>query len=113
MGREFNKGIYSVKGEYKTRAHASEVVNLEVVSKYLLTGSYAVPGSKHFLSGRYYETVDPIDIRRGEKSDLNALLDRIRCTVKDILRSHRRISLFITSGLDSYLLYLIFRLETK
>ncbi|MDB3976413.1 asparagine synthase-related protein [Gammaproteobacteria bacterium] len=107
-----SKSIYGLKGTYGPTTDLDKILNKEVVAKYLYTGAYARPGSRHFLKGYQYQDIERFSINRNLRPTLDDVLDAIRLNVKKILTKHNRISLFMTSGLDSYLIYLVMKRET-
>lgn len=90
-----------------------ESINKETISRYLYDGSYARPGTNHFLRDYSYPKVKKFSINRGKITSISDIENRIRANIKNILAKNKNISLLLTSGFDSYLLYLLLKLETK
>lgn len=103
------RSFYEPKLKYDAVVDLEKTIDLGAVSRYLMTGKYAKPGSNHFLAGRRYNEIERLSIKRGPPSSLDGLLNTLRQRVSSILEEHRRVGLFLTSGHDSYLLYLLFK----
>lgn len=103
------RSFYEPKLKYGAVVDLEKTIDFGAVSRYLLTGKYAKPGSNHFLAGRRYSEIERLSIKRDAPSSLDGLLNTLRQRVSSILDEHRRVGLFLTSGHDSYLLYLLFK----
>ena len=101
-----NLAKYDPKLDFKSIINVDEFVNKKTISRYLYDGSYARPGSDHFLKGFSYPNIEKFDIDRKNISTILDIENRIRENVRSILLHEDRISLLLTSGLDSYLIYL-------
>ena len=108
-----NKSTYGNNLDYGLNANINTLVNKETISRYLLNGSYAKPGTKHFLKGFKYNNIQSFDVSRMGVSSLDDIEDYLRKNVRKILKKEKKISLLLTSGLDSYLLYLILKSESN
>ncbi len=104
---------YETVLRYGTYANLNEVLNKETISRYLYNGSYAKPGTNHFLNGYSYQKVKKLDISRKGISSLEEIEDQLRKNIRGILKSRINLSLLLTSGLDSYLIYLLLKSETN
>ncbi len=108
-----NKSIYENILDYGLNANIDTLVNKETISRYLLNGSYAKPGTKHFLNGFKYNNIQRFNVPRMGTSSLDEIENHLRKNVREILKKEKKISLLLTSGLDSYLLYLIIKSESN
>lgn len=87
----------------------NEVINLNTLSRYLLNGTYAKPKSHHFLNNHFYDEIESISISKDKTQDIDNILEILRSSVKNLLLKNKKISLLITSGFDSYLIYLLLK----
>ena len=104
---------YNIRLDYKSSANLNETVNKETLARYLYDGSYARPGTKHFLNGYYYQEIEKINPTRNKVATIKDIEDQIRLNIIEILSTNEKVSLLLTSGLDSYLIYLILKSETN
>ena len=97
------KSSYNLKLNYGTNINLHEVVDIKTIARYLYDGSYAKPGTNHFLKGHTYKDIDSFKINRGPVSTIKDIETRIRFNIKKILSENKNISLLLTSGMDSTL----------
>ena len=107
------KSSYSLRLDYSKNVNLEKVVDIKTIARYLYDGSYAKPGTNHFLKGHTYQDIEKFKIIRGKVSNIKNIENRIRFNIRKILSENKRISLLLTSGMDSYLIYLIIKSETK
>ena len=62
---------YNIKLNFNSNIDLNKIVNKETISRYLYDGSYARPGTKHFLNGYSYQNVDKVNTRLQQLKEPN------------------------------------------
>ena len=70
---EFNISKYNKVLDYGLNLNLNTIINKATVARYLLNGSYARPGSDHFLKGYTYNNIEKLNIHRNKISDIKEI----------------------------------------